>query len=63
MPLQHEHEFLVTGSDDEMNRQHYVSRLRMHILNQIGGGMRDVYESRVKPKFEKDNGRIPAGER
>lgn len=63
MPLQHEHDFLVTGSHDEMNRQHYVSRLRMHILNQIGGGMRDVYESRVKPKFEKDNGRIPDGER
>ncbi|MBT5565210.1 MAG: class I SAM-dependent methyltransferase [Rhodospirillaceae bacterium] len=62
MPLQHEHDFLVTGSHDEMNRQHYVSRLRMHILNQIGGGMRDVYESRVKPTFEKENGRIPKNE-
>ena len=62
MPLQHEHDFLVTGDHDEVNRQHYVSRLRMHILNQIGGGMRDVYESRVKPAFEKDNGRSPKNE-
>ena len=63
MSLQHEHEFLVTGSHDEVNRQNYVSRLRMHILNQIGGGMRDVYESRVKPKFEKEKSCAPKGER
>lgn len=62
MPLQHEHDLLVTGTHDEMNRQHYTSRLRMHILNQIGGGMRDVYESRVKPQFEKEQGRIPKNE-
>jgi ubiquinone/menaquinone biosynthesis C-methylase UbiE len=62
MPLQHEHEFLVTGSHDEMNRQHYVSRLRMHILNQIGAGMRGVYENRVKPKFKQTNGRVPKNE-
>jgi SAM-dependent methyltransferase len=63
MPLQHQHDFLVTGNHDEMNRQHYVSRLRMHILNQIGGGMRQVYENRVKPQFEKENGRAPETER
>lgn len=62
MPLQHEHDLLVTGDHDEMNRQHYVSRLRMHILNQIGGGMRGVYENRVKPAFEKDQGRTPKNE-
>ena len=62
MPLQQEHDFLVTGTHDEMNRQHYVSRLRMHILNQIGSGMRDVYESRVKPAFEKEQGRAPKNE-
>lgn len=62
MPLQHEHDLLVTGDHDEMNRQHYVSRLRMHILNQIGGGMRGVYEKRVKPAFEKEQGRTPKDE-
>lgn len=62
MPLQHEHDLLVTGDHDEMNRQHYVSRLRMHILNQIGGGMRGVYENRVKPTFEKEQGRVPKNE-
>ena len=63
MPLQHQHDFLVTGTHDEVNRQHYVSRLRMHILNQIGSGMRQVYENRVKPGFEKEHGRAPQSER
>jgi len=57
MVLQAEHDFLVTGNHDEVNRQHYVSRLRMHILNEIGKGMRDVYENRVKEKIEKSLGK------
>jgi len=63
MTLQHEHKFLVTGTHDEINRQHFVSRLRMHVLNQVGGGMRKVYENQVKPKFEREHGRTPNGER
>jgi len=53
------HEFLQTGGHDDLSRQTYVSALRMHILNQIGGGMRDVFERRVKPNFKKEQGREP----
>ena len=43
MVLQAEHNFLITGRHDEVNRQHYISRLRMHILKHIGGGMRKAF--------------------
>jgi SAM-dependent methyltransferase len=61
-PLQAGHDFLVDSSHDEFARQSYVSRLRMHILNQIGGGMRTVYDRRVKPAFERAQGRPPKDE-
>jgi ubiquinone/menaquinone biosynthesis C-methylase UbiE len=62
MPLQARHDFLVDSSHDELSRQGYVQRLRMHILNQIGGSMRSVYDKRVKPSFEKSQGRPPKNE-
>ena len=62
MPLQHEHEYLITGTHDEVNRQHYVSRLRMHILNQIGSGLKPIYEKKIEPLFEEKNGRKPKNE-
>lgn len=34
----------------------------MHILNEIGGGLRGTYETRVKPAFEKTHGRAPKDE-
>ncbi len=62
MPLQAKHEYLVESSHDELSRQNYVQRLRMHILTQIGGGMRKVYDKRVKPAFERCEGRAPKSE-
>ncbi len=53
MVLQAEHNFLITGDHDEVNRQHYVSRLRMHILNHIGGGMRKAFEQENKKETSK----------
>ena len=44
MVLQAEHDFLITGKHDEINRQHYISRLRMHILKNIGSGMRKIFD-------------------
>jgi len=56
------HDFLVLGSHDEHARQSYVSDLRMHILAEIGGGLRSVYEHRVKPTFKGENDRHPENE-
>ncbi len=57
-----DHEFLVKPSHDELARQTYASNLRMYTLATIGGGMRTVYDRRVKPAFEKANGRPPKDE-
>jgi len=59
MARQAEHDFLITGTHDEANRQAYSANLRMHVLTVIGDGLRDVYDQRVEPAFEKAQGRAP----
>lgn len=59
---QAQHDLMVDTTHDEHALQSYVSTLRMHILNDIGGGLRGVYDNRVKPAFEKDQGRAPKDE-
>ena len=59
MVEQAEHEFLVKGTHDEVNRWSYVSDLRMYLLNTIGAGLHDVYERKVRPTFEAEHGRSP----
>lgn len=56
---QAEHEFLVTGRHDDVNRQAYVSDLRMYVLQDLASGMEDVYEHRVKPAFAATHGKEP----
>lgn len=56
------HDLMVERTHDEHALQTYVSTLRMHILNEIGGSLRDVYEGRVKPAFESKKGRAPKDE-
>ena len=51
MVLQAEYNFLITGRHDEVNRQHYISRLRMHILKEIGGGMRKAFDPKKTEKL------------
>lgn len=57
-----DHAFLAKPSHDELARQSYASNLRMYTLATIGGGMRTVYDKRVKPQFEKAQGRAPKDE-
>ena len=63
MHMQQEHDYLVTGSHDEVNRQDFVSCLCQHILQDVGSGLKDVYERRVRPTFEKQHGRPPKDQR
>lgn len=56
---QQQHDFLITGTHDEANRQAYAANLRMHVLAKIGDGLKDVYEHKAAPAFEKTNGRPP----
>ncbi|MBM3515035.1 MAG: class I SAM-dependent methyltransferase [Alphaproteobacteria bacterium] len=59
---QTQHAVLPLATHDEYARQSYISDLRMHILGDIGMGMERVYESRVKPAFEKAHKRPPKDE-
>ena len=59
MTQQTEHDFLVTGTHDDANRQAYTAALRMHVLTTIGDGLKDVYDHRVAPAYEKSTGHMP----
>jgi len=56
------HDLLAAPTHDEFALQSYVSTLRMHILNDIGSGLRGIYDNRVKPSFESEKGRAPKDE-
>jgi ubiquinone/menaquinone biosynthesis C-methylase UbiE len=56
------HAMLVEPTHDELARQSYIAQLRMHVLNDIGHGMKTVYEQRVKPGFVAAQGRAPKNE-
>ncbi len=62
MAPQAPHDLLIEPTHDEFALQSYVSALRMFTLQEIGGGLRGVYESRVKPSFEQERGRAPTDE-
>jgi ubiquinone/menaquinone biosynthesis C-methylase UbiE len=62
MSGQTRHAMLVDPTHDELARQSYISQLRMHVLNDIGHGMKTVYEQRVKPGFVAAQGRPPKDE-
>ncbi len=44
-------------SHDDRSRQAFQRTLRETVIRKLSGGSRVVFEKRVKPKFEKDNGR------
>src|SRR5271170_2806607 len=43
------HSALVDTTLDEFNLQSFTAGLRMFLLNDIGSGMRKIYEEKVKP--------------
>ncbi len=56
------HAMLVEPTHDEFARQSFIQDLRSRMLEDIGPGLRSVYEARVKPAFVKANGRDPQTE-
>jgi ubiquinone/menaquinone biosynthesis C-methylase UbiE len=59
MTQQREHDFLISGTHDDYNRQSFIQNMRMHILQDVSSGMEEVYEHRVKPAMVKQNGAEP----
>jgi len=53
------HDLKVTPTRDERTRQEFVASLRHHILDDMAGAMRQRYEQRVLPAFQRAEGRPP----
>lgn len=55
MTSQREHDFLVTGSHDDFNRQSYIANMRLHILQDVSsvnsGFAEENYVAYVVPDF------------
>ncbi|MBP02429.1 MAG: methyltransferase type 12 [Rhodospirillaceae bacterium] len=62
MTGQSKHALTVETTHDEHALQSYVSALRMFTLRDVGGGLRNIYENRVKPDFVKHEKREPSTE-
>ena len=55
--LQPSHKMSPEPNHDEFARQEFCRTFRSHLLGEIQKGTRTVYEKRVRPKFQKENGR------
>lgn len=59
MPRPVTHELKIPWSRDESARQDFVSSMRAYVLSDTAGFMRTVYEKKVRPSFESEQGRGP----
>jgi len=62
MKPQGPHALLPDPNYDEAARERCVASLRKFFTTELIPGNRELYESRLKPKFEAEHGRPPAGE-
>jgi len=59
MPFELRHDLAAEVDRDTSARQDFVSQLRGYILNDMAAAMRESYESRVLPAFQRAHGRAP----
>ena len=53
------HELKLDKTRDEKARMNFVSGLRAHVLTDMAGGMRAVWDADVEPAFRRSRGRRP----
>jgi SAM-dependent methyltransferase len=56
---QTQHELLPHATHDEQARQNFVQSLKVHLATSVSPGNKAVYEKRAKPRFERENTRVP----
>jgi len=56
---QTQHELLPHATHDEQARQNFVQSLKVHLATSVSPGNKAVYEKRAKPRFERENKRVP----
>ena len=59
MENQGKHEMLPENTHDEVNRQMFISGLKLHLAGQISPHLRSTYEKHVKPKIVRQKKRLP----
>ena len=59
MENQGKHEMLPENTHDEVNRQMFISGLKLHLAGQISPHLRSAYEKNVKPKIVRQKKRLP----
>ena len=59
MQSQQPHDALPKRSHDEQARQDFAQSLKLHLAAKVVQGNREVYERRVRPDFERREGRPP----
>ena len=60
MSFELRHDLKIGADRDSAARQAFVSQLRAYILNDMADAMRNSYETKVLPEFERKHGRAPA---
>jgi SAM-dependent methyltransferase len=63
MQMQQPHDALPKPSHDERARQAFAQSLKLHLATKVVQGNREVYERRVRPDFERREGRPPRDRR
>jgi SAM-dependent methyltransferase len=59
MPVHATHDMFPGAHHDEQARQDFVRMFKLKVQSEIGPGNRVLYESKVKPAFERANRRAP----
>lgn len=54
------HDLRVPAARDERSRQEFVAALRHHVLQDMAANLRDRYETRVLPAYQRRHGAAPA---
>lgn len=63
MESQLKHALLPRPDHDEAARQAFVQSLKLHLATKVVQGNREVYDRKVRPAFQRANGRPPADRR
>lgn len=59
MPLELQHQLNIKKTLDESSKLDFVASLRAYVLNDMANKMRDRYEQKVEPAFERKHSRKP----
>ncbi len=59
MPMKLMHDITAPATQDERNRQDFISSLRAFVLQDVANEMRATYTEKVAPRFTRQNGKEP----